>query len=674
VRRWGRWSLLFLLWVPSLGLAQQSAAPDTSAAQSPLQRLMAARAGGPPVGTTQVRTMPTGPFFVSLKNTPKAGTRSSVQRNMFYSDLTTNLTMRSAMLFTNKAKWSYEEYRKQDKKVERRGENFSYNLGQSVPFVLRLDGDWSWSQDRTVNTAGFANLFAQNNKSLRLAGSKSQFHTGPLVNSLKFGASLDDRLSENQGTANNSQDGKLDAGFQSGWSIRPGLVIAGRVYGTAGAGSKTLAAKDSPSTANGDTLAIGVYYDQTFATGRVAISRASFQKKYLDFKKNANGLIDTVGIAEDLKVIDELETRDAVNVEFATKFHLGRISFDGAANRTTSNLDYAVNGLGLKQRQLDTVTLASGTTIGVDSLQATYDYSWKWDDQRLQGATSNRGRQYTKTRGLELVWQRPLFAATTLRVRYFENINQDIAQNQHNQNDKDRLQKDFSVALSRVWPKVFRTKMVYTFRGVQDLAIRDTRSSNNNLKDTYEINPGYIWYVAPWLTWDQNYRVFIQYTDYVFSDLESVTREDNYNKRGNLTTKVTIYPTRRLKLVLSHDYNKKFNATKAGVSATGSAFYDRDLNQTIDKLDLGLTFDVVRGVTLEAATYRTRDDRMRFGRVTSETTDHSGEIWVGAKVNQTWQRRVTLSALVKKYNAYGPSVTESSSNYWESDVWLKWEF
>jgi len=30
--------------------------------------------------------------------------------------------------------------------------------------------------------------------------------------------------------------------------------------------------------------------------------------------------------------------------------------------------------------------------------------------------------------------------------------------------------------------------------------------------------------------------------------------------------------------------------------------------------------------------------------------------------------------MVKKYNAYGPSVSETSANYWETDVWMKWTF
>ncbi len=60
--------------------------------------------------------------------------------------------------------------------------------------------------------------------------------------------------------------------------------------------------------------------------------------------------------------------------------------------------------------------------------------------------------------------------------------------------------------------------------------------------------------------------------------------------------------------------------------------------------------------------------------ITSESDEYSGELWVGTKVNKTWRESITLSALVKKFNAFGPSVSETSANYWEADVWLKWEF
>ena len=96
-------------------------------------------------------------------------------------------------------------------------------------------------------------------------------------------------------------------------------------------------------------------------------------------------------------------------------------------------------------------------------------------------------------------------------MRYGTDLTQDTAENQYNANDKDRLGEDFSITLSRNWIPDLNVSMVYDYRTTQDLSLRETRSSNNNIKDSYEIQPGYTWQVAPWLELYQNYKLYIQY-------------------------------------------------------------------------------------------------------------------------------------------------------------------
>ncbi|MCB1184993.1 hypothetical protein KDM41_16315 [bacterium] len=658
--------------------AQQEAARDTVVADDATQvggaLMSVTNQAAQMQDGTQVQTYSQAGLFTKFTVTPKAGVKANVRQNTFYGEVMTNVGLMRGGNFVNNLKWNYEEYRKQDKNVERRNVNFNYGFGQQLPLVVRIDGDWSWSHDKTVNTAGFSNLFAQDNKSLRLAASKTKHRLGGLIHSFRVGTSFDDRVSENQNTPNNAREGSLDGGLQTGWEIADGVVLAGRVYGRTVSGQKTLGFEEGPSSTQGDTLGVGVYFDRRFTKGSVAVTRANFERRFLDFRKNSQGLIDTVGIAEDLKVVQELETKDATSLEFENQLRVVGIDFRTLASRTTDDLDYAANGQGLKQRHLDNFEVGAGSKVGVDSLAVIYTYGWTWDDQRIQGATANRGRQYNKAREFEFVWVRPLFAGTELKLRTYEGLFQDIAEAEHNQNDKDRYQNDFSVELGRRWPDRFTTNLLYSFRSSEDRSIRETRSSNNNIKTSYEIAPDYTWYVSDWLTFGQVYKVYIQYTDYVYSELESVNRDDNYNKRGNLSTKVTLNPTSRLQVEIRHDYNKKFNATATGTSTTGGTFYRRDLNQTISKLDLGLSYRVVPGVILEAATYRTRDDQVRFTtNSTNETTDYSGEIWVGTRVDRQ-VGDMQISAIIKKYNAFGPAVTESSADYWEADAYVKWEF
>ena len=678
----------WLAWGPGRVLAQSgdgaaaadslAAAADTSTTtMSAMEKALAEATTGSAdaQATTQVAA-DAGPFFVSLKNAPKAGAKANVRQFTYYGELVTDLKFRRNSSVKNNLGWSWEDYRKQDKTVERWDNVFSYQLGQMLPLTTKLDATWNWSEDKTTNTAGVANVSARDQKRIQFSGFKSNFATGSLVNIARFSAGVTDLRSVNLNQNNDVLEGLLDANWQSSLEITEGVAIAGRVYGQVGQGERSLSGADSPSSAQGDTVGFGVYYDRSTANGRVSIARSNFRKKYLDFKKNTNGLIDTVGIDEANKVVQELETKDALGVELVNNFRVGRLGFNTRLTRDTEDQDYAASGIGLRERYQDMMDLGLTFAVGRDSFSVNYNYVWRWDDQQFKGATSPRGRQYTKDRDYDFNYTRRFFKKTDLSLRYHQGLIQDIAQNQHNENDKDRLQTDFSAKLERNWVGKFRANMVYSFGQIQDLSIRSTRSSNNNERDSYEISPGYGWDLAPWLSLDQSYRVYIQYTDYDYSDLASATRQDNYNKRGNLATRVNIRPTSRLELKVRHDYNKRFSATKLGVSSTGDPFYNRDENQTISKIDLGFRFEAVPGVTLEGATYRTRDKRVTFGQTEQENINFSGEMWVGTVVRQKWgkQNPVELYAMVRKYNAFGPSVTETSADYWEADAWLKWEF
>ena len=653
-----------------------SAAADSVGASSSLAGLAAAAQAAGAAGTAGSTTTTTaGPFLKDFKNQPKAGVKASVRQYSYYGEDVTTLTFREGN-FSNTSQWSWEDYRKQEKTTEKRSDKFTYGAGKMFPFILNMNGNWDWSNDLTTNTAGFTNQSKRENKNGTLSASRTKFRTGALINSLKADFQISDQKSVNQNQRNDFSEASLSGGYQAGFEIAEGVSLAGRLYGKTTSGDRYLGNSSSPSSASADSAGFGVYYDRGLGNGRFAVTRSNFDRKYLDFKKNSNGLIDTLGLADQDKVVQELETKDAVSLEFENTFQLRRMQLKVKLGRDTNEQDYRVSGIGLKKRQQDKMDLNWSFGVGSDSLAFSYKYMWKWDDQRIKGATAFRGRQYNKSRDFDMTWLRPLIGGTRMTFKYHEGLSQDIAEHVYNQNDKDRLLTDVSLRLDREWKGKFKTAMIFSYKQAQDISIRESRSSNNNVKDSYEISPSYLYYVAPWLTWDQSYQVFIQYTDYTFSELESVNRDDNYNKRGNLSTKVTIKPTPRLDIVVQHDYNKRFNATRVTTDATGQSFYHKDQNQTISKIDLGITFRVAKGVTLQGATYQTEDTKNIFGVRDRTTITRSGQVWVGTKVNKKWGRDnpLELSAMVKKYNAYGPAVNETSADYWEADVWLKWEF
>jgi hypothetical protein len=689
-------AMLVLLLVAGGARAQQAApadslatAPADTLATAPADTLAAAAADsaaaggdGPGLSAAELaaaqRAERAGstPFISSFTNAVTAGTKSDVRVNKYYGDLETVLAMEGSSRFSNTLGYSWDDYRQQDKTIEARSTKATYTAGNLLPVSLTANGSWDWSEDRTINYAGLSNLSKRDlrNGSVRL--SRSKFDVGILRAIVNTSAGINDQKSINQNQANDFSEAYLDGGAQVGTQITRGVTVASRIYGKTVDGDRTLGNSTSPSSATGDTVGVGMYFKRGLANGRFAISRSNFDRKFLDYKRNSTGQIDTVGLDEFDKVVDELETKDAVSIEFENELRVGRFGLATELSRDTDQLDYQQSGVGLKERQSDEAFVALTFGTGRDSFAISYSYLWKWDDQRIKNATENRGRQYTKNRDLDFFYGRRIFTATFLSLKLHQGLGQDIAQNGFNTNDKDRLRNDLVLELDRNWTNKFKVNMLFAFKQSDEIAIHTTRSSNNNIKDSFEVSPGFTWPVSDWLTLSQSYRVYIQYTDYYYSDLESVNRSDNYNKRGNLNTIVVLNPTERLELAIRHDYNKRSNATRTVTDASGTSYYHTDQKQAINKIDFGAVFKVVPGVTLEAATFRTRDFKETFGTTTRETEVYSGEVWVGAKVNRKWGKNnpLELSALVKKYNAFGPSVTEASSDYWEADVWLKWEF
>ena len=59
---------------------------------------------------------------------------------------------------------------------------------------------------------------------------------------------------------------------------------------------------------------------------------------------------------------------------------------------------------------------------GRDSLAAAYTFTWRWDDQRIKGATAFRGRQYTKDRDIKFNWWRDIFDLTRFNLQYHQGL------------------------------------------------------------------------------------------------------------------------------------------------------------------------------------------------------------------------------------------------------------
>jgi len=629
---------------------------------------------------------PDNRIFHSCTNTPEVGTKANVTKANFFARMGNEVKVYGGGSISEAYNFSYDSYRRQDRTVEARGATVTYLSGEGaepyklLPVLLRLEASTNWSEDITVNSAGRRNTKQSETRRAGVNASRTNLRTGPVVQHLSAGWFYNSTAGVNLGETNERSDSELNGAVRTGIPIAEGLSLATRLYGTQRLGDNALAGVDSKAETTGDTLGVGGYYSRNGLSGKVVFTQSDFDRKFLDYRRNSNGLVDTTNIPEGAsKIVEELEEKDAWEIAWENKFVLlRRFHIDTKMSHKYDKQQYNQSQVGAKERNNDLVTVGLSFSVGADSLAFGYEYKWDWDDQTFLGADDSRGRQYKKYRKVTANWIRPIFANTDLRCGYSGELAQDIAENEFNQNDRDRLTQDIDFEVTSNLTPTFYTSLRSGYLRKDDVAIRQTLSANNNIKRTYEVAPQYRWDISPRVQLQQTFRMYIQYQDYVYDALESVRKEDTFNKRGNLATKVTYAPNDRLEIIVKHDLNKKYNGTLVSEDLAGRESYSRDSNQTINRIEFGLTWEVAEGLKLQTASFRTEDETVRFsGESSSSSANRSGELWIGAVVDQSWDlgaEPLTFKGRLKRFLAYGPSVTDTSDDYWEADLLLKWTF
>ena len=691
-RRW-LWLMigaLLLCAAPSTVAAQEPAAADTTSTATPqetgLQRaqrlaqeaLDAGTAGtaGTAAGDDTLGTDAAGdaPYLSAWTRTPEITMQAAMQKLVWGGSFRSGLTFRDQSAFTQKVGYSLEDFRSQEKTVELRDGSASYTTGTQHNFNGTLNLSNSWSRDEVTNTAGRTNVNLRDYKSgIAMLRQDSLSALGTLSN-LRVGGTLTQQQSEQLGMRNDFNDAQLDGLLNSGWDAGDWLHLRTGVYGMTRSGEKTLGALSSASTAGGDSLRAGVFFDRIFWQGGFSVTRSNFEDRYIDYRRNANGIIDTIGVTQ--KIVQELERDDAVTLQWDNRLLLGPFNIGANFSRDVSENSFRASGVGVRERHQDNVDLDLGfRATRLDSVRVSYQYLWKWDDQTFRGATMARGRQISKRYNVKVDWIHDLFAGTNLKVLFTDGIAQEIAERGFNKNDRDRMETSVTAKTDSRWDNGFVVNLSFDARRVEDTSIRRERSANNTMKDTYEIAPSYLWPLADWLDVDQSFRVWIQYTDYVFSEYDTVDKQDDYNKRANLNTKFTLRPSRRLRLTIRHDYNFKSNAKKTRTDTTGNSFYNTDQEQRVSKVDFAMSWTVTPWLTLDATTFKTHDLTETFGTRPNETDRYSGELAVGGSVQTKSRSGARVLALaVHKVFAEGPSIQKYASEYWDADISYSWRF
>jgi hypothetical protein len=652
-----------------------AALPDSAVQGGGLSALLAGQSEGPPPALST-------PLIKSWQRTPKASLSASVRKVDYGGELSSQMLLSDQSTFNQRFSYGLEEYRRQEKSVDRRSGSFDYRAGESLPVELTLNSSWDWSEDVSVNTSGRTNLIKSDTRRARLELRKNNVFTGPLRNEFLVRGNVSDQKGENQGRRNDISDADLSGGISSRCRPVRGIALTGSLWEQTAKGERSLGESTSPSHAAADSQTGGVFYRRGIWEGHVTARRATFDKWYLDYKRDENGLVDTTGLSESEKLVEELEQRSATALEWENRFRFWRFGVRSLLARKLDEHGYQISKVGRTEEQEDHALVDLSFRYGPqDSLVLSYEYSYHWDNQIYQGGSGTRGRQTNERREVQLALYHRLFPHTRVTGRLQTYLDQDIAEivqrpnfiGPFNENDRDRLETNASLQFNSDWSGRFRTTMIFGVKRYEDLSLRASRSANNNVKETYEVTPGYLWNFAPWMDISQDYGMYIQYTDYKYDALPSVNQDDEYNKRGTLTTRVTMRPSERLSLTISHEYNARSNASRTRTDAAGTDFYRTDIDQRISTVNLSMTFKPTNWLRFESATFRTKDLKDTFGTTVRTDDLRSGEIWLGGAVNRRWGSR-ELAATFKRHFANGPNVQESNARYWDADVSFSWKF
>ena len=676
--------------------AVDSVAVDSVATQTPPPGDAAAAAAAA-VAADEGQTAPDGAddaddaddeshgFIHDVKNAPEVGTKANVTRVNYFARFNNSFKLDDGGSISDNVSYSYDSYRRQDRTVENRAANVNYVSGEGqdvydlLPVLLRVETSVNWSEDVTVNSGGRRNERRDETRRAGISASRSRLQTGPLVQNLTAGWYYNESQGVNLGEVSDRSNAETTGAIRTGIPLSDGLKLATRLYGTRRTGDNALSGIDSPTETTGDTIGVGGYFASDILKGKVVFTQADFDRSYLDYRRDANGLIDTTNIPEGTsKIVEELEEKDAWEITWDSDLTLGRFDVSAKMSHKYDKQQYNQSLVGIEERVDDRIDLKLAFPVGRDSLVFTYKYQWTWDDQQFLNATASRGRQYKKSRDFKVGWTRNLFADTDLKGEYRVELSQDIAENEFNENDRDRLTEQAQIKLESRFSPRFSADLSGEYLKREDIAIRKTLSANNNVKRTYEVAPQYRWTVSDRVKLQQTFRMYIQYQDYVFDALENVRKEDTFNKRGNLSSRVTYNPNDRLEIIVKHDFNKKYNGTRASTDLAGRDTYRRDSNQTIGRIEFSLAWELNEWFEVQTASFRTEDETKRFrGEETSVDTNYSGELWVGAVIDRSWgptDNPLQAKARIKRFLAYGPNVTDTSDDYWEADVLMKWSF
>jgi hypothetical protein len=613
----------------------------------------------------------------------KVGFDSDRSRYGWYLDLGLPLDLLGG--FQTKSSYHTDLYQEpttnQEKSTQRFETRWDRGVGDGGRFQLGLR-----RQANTTDRTGF-----ETSTSDDTALNSSLTGKGLFRNGLRHAWSLKGQISDrnaSSGTRSGSTEQRLNQGTAAlGLSRGLGAWEIGVSGGVdAAAGPQTLAATTDGSNAQqdtkatvGDTLGVQLRWQ---GTGKrsfgVKVRREAFREERLDYAKDNRG-VDIFDPDTQQKIVgQEEETRNLTRVELNGETRLlPPVRVQARYSHERRETEYTLSRQGFVPEQSDDF---SGDLwfryAQAGSLKVSLGLRERWDDRRSPGEEDLRGKHFSVSNNIRFTLEQGVMAATDLKLSWSQDLSQQIYDYDLTigTQDVDILTDLVEAQLKSQAFDALTMSITGSVKQTQNIYIdAEQVASNNRDQDVWKVTGDYTWDLTPSVSFGQSYQLSIDYTDYHYSYVPEVDRQDTYYKRTQMRSELGVDLPLRSSFHLNHVVDRTRGGEKTVVAGFESSGYSDDPTRRQDE------HRVAAGVTVPVLGYTFALETNKTFRTRGETaTEYLGDIRTRISGrNNFFGDRLQLNLDLGYVWAYGPPRvirTDRDKRYLTCRTNLVWTF
>lgn len=393
--------------------------------------------------------------------------------------------------------------------------------------------------------------------------------------------------------------------------------------------------------------------------------RTTFVEDRLDYARNINGVIDTLGVLEPVGKEHESTWQTSWDMDLRSR-PLPRLAVNGGAGQAYSESDFSFSREGLVKLSNDNLDAEGILRYAVaGSLRVRYSYTDRANNRRARGSTVFRGEEARVSKRIEALFRHRAARRIDVHFDLQQTLDQNINESPENQNDRDRLvtRTDLKI-ISDPW-EWFDVNAAAAYSYEEEINIDAARVGNNRNSDLFEVRGSFT--IDPEGGWRfaQNYRMQIRIIDRL-----DPQDSDEFNKQGQWDNRVEYRFANGVFTEAQYivDYRRNGERDPTQVDDNGYVYGG-------PRRDHRAVFGVrvpIAGAELAVATERgfLRDESGFF-----PLDEDRGKFSAGLKGNwQFWRNRGTFSLNATRILQFGPRVRDDQRDYWVMNTSLRLGF